>query len=254
MVGALVALVLAASGAGWAATRDAGSATITACANADEVLSLSTTGSCPSGNTLVEWNQQGPQGLPGQTGAPGADAPVPIAARLTQVFTHRFQVECVFGAPGTYGVDGKVDVKANASGWPAWLGPHWVKHHHKIPAVLGITCTLAAGTSPSALTVRDQVTQTFYWFGGGFQRYMPTSFAGPLETTAQVAAPALVNGIPYLAAFYCVAGIVDTSKGRVTHVLGLPGIEFTGPEIDAQRGTAQPLKVLTKPIVAGPVR
>lgn len=250
MVVALVALVLAATGAGWAATRDAGSSTITACANADEVLSLSTTGSCTSGNTLVEWNQQGPQGPPGQQGAPGAAAPAPVAARLTQVFSHRFQVQYVFDGPGTYTVDGKVDVKAGAGGWPAWLIPHWVKHHHKIPTVLGITCTLATGASLSAMTVRDQVTQTFYWFGGSFQRYMPTSFAGPLETSAQVTAPALVNGIPYLAAFYCIAGIVDTSKGRVTHVLGLPGIQLQGPEIDAQRGTAQPLKVLTKPIVA----
>lgn len=162
MVVALVALVLAASGAGWAATRDVGNATITACANADKVLSLSTSGTCPSGNTLVEWNQQGPPGAPGQAGAPGAAAPTPIAARLTQVFTHRFQVEYVFSTPGTYTVDGKVDVKADAGGWPAWLTPHWVKHHHKMPTVLGITCTLATGTSLSALTVQDQVTQTFY--------------------------------------------------------------------------------------------
>jgi hypothetical protein len=122
---ALVALVLAATGVGWAASRDQSASVITACANADQVLSLSTTGSCPQGDTLVQWNQQGPQGLqgppglpglvgpPGQQGPPGAAASGNVVAWGPSEYKNGFSIQAEVDKPGQYWLDGSVYLNLN---------------------------------------------------------------------------------------------------------------------------------------------
>src|SRR2546423_1148129 len=94
---ALTALVLCAGGVGWAATRDASTQVITACADqAGGTLHLLTSGSCdPASQTQVQWNQQGPQGaqgLAGPQGPPGSTANQAVSAALQTTFPNRFTV------------------------------------------------------------------------------------------------------------------------------------------------------------------
>lgn len=93
---------------------------ITACANADQVLSLSTSGSCPQGDTLVQWNQQGPQGPqgppglqglegpPGQQGPPGAAASGYVVAWGPSEYKNGFSIRAEIDKPGKYWLDGSV--------------------------------------------------------------------------------------------------------------------------------------------------
>ncbi len=77
---AIVALLLALSG-GYAIAASTAAKTITACANKRTgELFLSTHGRCTKTQQKVAWDQEGPQGIPGMTGATGPAGAAPPSA------------------------------------------------------------------------------------------------------------------------------------------------------------------------------
>ncbi len=70
---AVTAVVLAAGGASWAATRQAGSGVINACEDtSSRALSIAP---CSTSQTALQWNVEGPQGPAGAAGAQGPQGP-----------------------------------------------------------------------------------------------------------------------------------------------------------------------------------
>ncbi|MGO9960581.1 MAG: hypothetical protein ACLP50_32170, partial [Solirubrobacteraceae bacterium] len=77
---AIAALFLALSG-GYAIAASTAAKTITACANKRTgELFLSTHGRCTNTQQKVAWDQEGPQGIPGMTGATGPAGAAPPSA------------------------------------------------------------------------------------------------------------------------------------------------------------------------------
>ena len=77
--GAFAAAVLA-GGVAWAAIPEGG--VIQGCYDAGGNLKVVAALPCPKGYTSLPWNQQGVQGLPGQSGKNGADGKSPTVAQL----------------------------------------------------------------------------------------------------------------------------------------------------------------------------
>ena len=83
-------LVLALGVGGGYALAAGKTKTITVCAdNGSGILHLKTHGRCKRGQTRVTWNQQGPQGVPGEAGATGS-----ALNRGTQIFERAGTVIC----------------------------------------------------------------------------------------------------------------------------------------------------------------
>lgn len=101
----LAVVAAAAGGVAWA-TTGASTAVITACANDAKALFLSTNGSCPSGQTLIRWNEQGPQGAPGPPGT----SPPPVRAFGPSSYKRQFSINAEIDQPGDYFIDGSVDL------------------------------------------------------------------------------------------------------------------------------------------------
>lgn len=114
---ALAALFIALGGASFAAVHSqAGSSQITACADpaGGGPLQLLTSGSCPSGQTALSWNQQGPQGPPGLPGsandaqlASGSVPALPAAKKVNLLLN--------FDHADLYLVEGYTDVIATSA-------------------------------------------------------------------------------------------------------------------------------------------
>jgi hypothetical protein len=209
---ALAALLFAGGGVSWAVTQNSSPSVITSCVDQNNFMHLSTDGTCPvgSGQTTVQWNQQGPagptgvQGAPGLVGSqgpPGRNAAQPVVATVHQTFHYKFAVVLSFSATGTYFVDGSVTEQVNTAGWST------VYRKYGAP---GITCFLIAGPPT---TTFDQETQTFYYYGGTIDRYYPLTVNGP----AGAAATIKVTSLPYTAKFQCEG---TTTKGpKITRVV-----------------------------------
>jgi hypothetical protein len=222
----MLALAIALGGVGYAATRDtAGSQVINACVEpADNSLRLSTNGTCPGGQTLISWNQQGPQGAPGTSGPPGASPSPVIANSLSKTFKGKFFVSTEIDQAGTYELEGKVVEQANTNTWT-------------LKKTNTVTCGLYSGVPTSnALTILRQNTQSFIYGNGGFN---PPSFYGTIDLTFVQS----VSTVPFEIAFAChekynpsaalvkftdpALSVQDVSKGVLQFGSKLPHI--TGP-------------------------
>jgi hypothetical protein len=178
---ALAALVVAATGAGWALGSDQNASVISACANTDQVLSLSTTGSCPQGSTLVQWNQQGPQGLegpPGQQGAPGAGGGV--VAWGPSEYKNGFTIRGEIDKTGTYWIDGSVYLNLN------------VMHNDLVPTQplkslpLTPSCGLLTGPLNGGATEVGSWRSTWWYHPNGQSWFPPLPFQGQIDAASDV--------------------------------------------------------------------
>lgn len=179
---ALTALVLAATGAGWAVGSEQSGPVITACANVDQVLSLSTTGSCPSGSTLVQWNQQGPQGLeglPGQQGPPGSGSGAVVAWGPSE-YKNGFAIRGEIDKPGKYWLDGSVYLTLS------------VVHNDRVPAgpvpslPLTPSCHLLTGPLNGGATEVGSWSNTWWYHPFGQSWFPPLPFQGQVDATSDV--------------------------------------------------------------------
>jgi hypothetical protein len=182
----IVALVLAgaAGGVAWAATRATNSGVITACADpAGGQLFLSSNGSCAGGQTLVTWNEQGPQGQPGQQGPPGqAGASAGSVVAWGPSKYHGFSISSEIDTAGTYVIDGSADLE---------LDP---KTHH--PFVL--RCRLYDGPKGGSASVIESWNQTYVFHNG---IVFPGN--GPIDVEHQLAVAA--GDVPLAVYYSCQA-------------------------------------------------
>jgi hypothetical protein len=243
---AIAALVLAGGGVSWAVTQ--GSSVITSCVDANNVMHLSTDGTCPvgSGETTVQWNQlgltgptgiQGARGLVGSQGPPGrpgVSAAQPVFAFGHQVFSFRFAIDMDFTAPGTYDVEGTVTEDVNTATW---------SHVFDKYKGLGLTCLLYAGAN--GWLRRDVETTSFTFYGGSINKFYPTFIDGPAGAGAIVNVP----GLPYHARFQCEGTL--THNGRIVKVVNLPA-KWIDPSITAEIAKIQHVSP-SKLVVVGPV-
>jgi len=181
---ALLALAIALGGVGYAATtRDSSpSQVIHACVEpAGNHMTYSAGGTCPGGQTLITWNQQGPQGPPGANGV--SPSPV-IANTLSKTFKGHFFISTEVDKPGTYEFEGKVVEQANTKSWT-------------LKKTNTVTCGLYTGVPSSNVrsTVRQNV-QSFVYGNGGFN---PPSFYGTIDQTWVET----VTNPPFAIAFAC---------------------------------------------------
>jgi hypothetical protein len=245
---ALVALVLAAAGVSWATVGESGQPVITACANEDLLLSLSTNGSCPQGSTTVQWNQQGPQGPQGPQGSPGLIGPqgppgagatpaAPVVATLFKTYKSGFSVQTAFDAPGAYTVNGNVTENVDPSAWPA--------RFTGTPPSIALHCELLAGPNGGQTTLVGRQTQVFSWYGGTIRHYFPSTYDGPAGAGGTVT----ITSVPYTAFFTCET-FGDSSGDH--HRQALPGVQFVNPTINIGHETLQTLSP-SKLIEAGPI-
>jgi hypothetical protein len=179
-------LAVAAGGVGWAATRSAGSGVITACADpAGGQLFLSSNGSCAGGQTLVSWNQEGPQGQPGQQGPPGAaGASAGGVVAWGPSKYHGFSISSEIDTARTYVIDGSADEQ---------LVP---KTQH--PFIL--RCRLYAGPKNGSASVIESWNQKYVFHNGVI---FPGS--GPLDVGHELAVAA--NDVPLAIYFACQSNV-----------------------------------------------
>jgi hypothetical protein len=221
----MLALAIALGGVGYAATTagdSSGNQVINACVEpADNSLRLSTNGSCPGGQTLITWNQLGPQGPPGN---PGVSSSPVIANNLSKTFKGRFFVSTEIDKAGTYEFEGKVLEQANTATWT-------LKKKNTV------TCSLASGVPTSnALTLLRQNTQSFNYGNGGFD---PPSFYGTVDLTYVDT----VSTVPFEIAFACHA------KYNASAAL----VKFTDPALSVQDVSKGVLQFGSKlPHIKGP--
>jgi hypothetical protein len=160
-------LVMAAGGFAWADTRSVSPKVITACANADNALFLSTTGSCPSNETVLSWNQQGPPGPAGQ-------APQPVLVRAPSSYKRGFSIKGEIDAAGDYFIDGSVDLS---------LTPKLQdNHYHPFKAF----CNLYRQPPNSTATLLARWTMVFHRIIGG---YSPGSVNGLIDVNGTYQLP-----------------------------------------------------------------
>ena len=138
---ALGALLLAGGGVGWAASTTSDSGVVNACAGAtSRQLYLMPPGGCQAGDTALQWNVQGPQGIqgprglqgvpgtpglqgvPGTPGRQGAQGPAGVSAGAVGAGLpgangggkggtyHRFRLHLLLAVPGIYSVTGTTEV------------------------------------------------------------------------------------------------------------------------------------------------
>ena len=157
-------LVLAAAGVGWATTRAGDPVVIHACANADNALFLSASGSCSPGQTPLSWNQQGPQGPPGATG----QAPIPLRAFGTSSYKRGFSISAEIDAPGDYFIDGSVDLA---------LTPSRLHNKHIFKAY----CYLYSGPKGASAVRIAQWSTVFHLHAGQPSFFVPSSVNGLVD-------------------------------------------------------------------------
>jgi hypothetical protein len=200
---------------------------ITACADANNVMHLSTTGSCDPAvyPTTIQWNQQGPQGPQGPQGLQGAQGQIGpqgppgsasqgiIAATLPQTFTGGFHVYTAIAGQGTYLVQGSVTERINTAGW---TGPK-----------KNIYCIMQWGKQD------NELRQSFQYFSPQSDgTFAPPSYKGPASISAIDTSPSY--GVSYL------CNLISHN-----HVKPLP--TFINPTI-----TVTPVReatLLTRPVV-----
>lgn len=163
VIGAVLAV--AGAGVGWAATRAISPGVITACVGppgASPALQYSPNGTCATGQTIVQWNQQGPQGLvgpqglegpPGQQGTqgpPGQSATTtgPVIAWGPSKYSNGFTISGIVTTRGNYAFEAQVDEKVTLS-----------PHAHT--GGFGITCSLLSGPPNGSATELTSSTQPF---------------------------------------------------------------------------------------------
>ncbi|HEY1356061.1 MAG TPA: hypothetical protein VGF09_07070 [Solirubrobacterales bacterium] len=177
----MAALVLASTGVGWAVGSDQSNSVITACANADQTLSLSTSGSCPPGSTLVQWNQQGPQGLegsPGQQGPSGTGGGV--VAWGPSEYKNGFSIRGEIDKPGKYWLDGSVYLKLNAV------------HNDRVASAsvksvtLTPSCHLLTGPENGGASEVANWSNTWWYHPYGQSWLPPLPFSGQVDATSDV--------------------------------------------------------------------
>jgi hypothetical protein len=160
-------LVLAAGGFAWADTRSAGQNVITACVNDAHQMFLSPNGSCPSNETTLSWNQQGPPGPAGQ-------APQPVLAHAPSSYKRGFSIKGEIDAPGDYFIDGSVDLS---------LTPTLKDNHfHAFKAY----CNLYRQPPNSTATRIAGWTMIFKRTANG---YSPASVSGPVDVNGTYQLP-----------------------------------------------------------------
>jgi hypothetical protein len=182
MLVALAALVVAAGGAGLAVGSDQSTSVITACANADQQLSLSTTGSCPQGSTLVQWNQQGPQGLegpPGQQGPPGAGGGGVVAWGPSE-YKNGFSIRGEIDKAGAYWLDGSVYLNLNVM-HRTLVPPQPVKSLPLTPS-----CHLLTGPPNGGATEVGSWSDTWWYHPYGQSWFPPLPFHGQVDAVSDV--------------------------------------------------------------------
>jgi hypothetical protein len=201
----MLALAIALGGVGYAATtRDSGgSQPINACVEpAGNQLIYSASGTCSGGQTLITWNQVGPQGPPGAAGV--SSSPV-IANNLAKTFKGHFFISTEIDNPGTYEFEGKVVEQANTSGW-------------SLKKTNTVTCGLYSGVPTSnVLTTLRQNVQSFLYGNGGFN---PPSFYGTVDQTDVQT----VSSPPFEIVFAC------KEKYNASAAL----VKFTNPSLSVQ--------------------
>jgi hypothetical protein len=186
---ALAALVLAATGVGWAASRDQSASVITACANTDQVLSLSTTGSCPQEDTLVQWNQQGPQGLEGPQGLAGPQGPPGAASRGVVAwgpseYKNGFSIRAEIDKPGTYWSDGSVYL--NLSGGRHVVRPCVDKPGRPCTQTLTPSCQLLTGLPNEGATEAASWSDTWWYHPNTGSWFAQLPFHGQVDAASDV--------------------------------------------------------------------
>ncbi len=161
LVGSVIALGV--GGISWGISQAASQNVISACANADKALFLSTTGSCPSGQTLVQWDMQGPQGPPG----PAGQSPPPVKAFGSDTYDNGFSIKAEINQAGDYWIDGSVDLN---------LKPVAAHNHNR---TFKAFCRLYVGPQNGTATSVAQWTMVFHRHAGGV--YVPSSVNGPVD-------------------------------------------------------------------------
>jgi hypothetical protein len=192
-VAVALALAFGAAGVGWAATRGAAPGVISACANADNVLSLSTSGGCPSGQTLVTWNAVGPQGPPGQQGAPGVRSGPTALGFVRHQYNGAFTIAAALTNPGSYVVSGSAYAKLNGS--PS--GPIITIADHTP------RCELLSGAPNASASLLADWSFTFHHLKNP-SRWTPQSLTGPVDVNAALDVTA--EQTPVEVYFSCNAG------------------------------------------------
>jgi hypothetical protein len=163
----MIGIVLAGvGGVAWAATRAADSSVISACvAPGNPQLLYSANGTCPGGQTLITWNQQGPQGQPGPQGAPGASA----ASAATTAFgpskyANGFTISAELTQPGNYEFAGTIQ---NEFVITPKKGPNF-----------SVYCAVLSGPPNGSATRLTDATTT-YFYNRHTRVYQPSGFNGP---------------------------------------------------------------------------
>lgn len=233
MLVAVVALVLAATGVGWAATQS--TSVITACANADQVLSLSTTGSCPQGDTLVQWNQQGPQGLEGPQGAQGLAGPQGVqgpqgvagpaggvVAWGPSEYRNGFSIRAEIDNPGRYLLDGSAFL--SLSGGTGAKTTCTDNPCTPIPSErLMPLCRLLTGPPNGAATEVGRWTDTWWYHPQSQTWFPPLPFQGQVDAVSDVLN---VTSTPLEVYFTC----TPAHSARLLHWVR-PGVQWQHPTI-----------------------
>jgi hypothetical protein len=164
---AVIAVVLAAvGGVGWAATAATGSSVITACVEpAGGQMIYSATGTCPSGQTLVTWAEQGQQGMTGPQGPPGASASSGVTTAFgPSKYVNGFTISAEVDAKGNYDFVGTIQNEL-------------VNTPKKGPS-FSVYCAVLSGPPNGSATRLTDATTT-YFYNRRTRVYQPNGFDGP---------------------------------------------------------------------------
>jgi hypothetical protein len=232
---AVIGIVLAGiGGVGWAATRAADSGVITACVEpASSQLFYSSTGMCPGGQTLVTWNQQGPQGQPGPQGAPGASAATAATAAFgPSKYTNGFSISAEVDQPGNYDFAGTIQNELVVT--------------PKKGSNFAVYCAVLSGP-PNGSATRLTDATTKYIFNRHTQAYQPSGFNGPdgLDAVQVVTAHDVPLEVYYTCKKLGVAGKVIYTHPALT-LTAARGLHLkVGPALPVQQTVGPgPLRVL----------
>ncbi len=220
---ALAALVLAATGTGWALGSDQSTSVITACANDAQVLSLSTTGSCPQGSTLVQWNQQGPQGLTGQQGLPGAGGGGVVAWGPSE-YKNGFSIQGEIDKAGQYWLDGSVYLNMSITS-NTRVAPQSAKSLPLMPF-----CHLLTGPPNGGATQVASWGDTWWYHPYARSWFPPLPFHGQIDATSDVLD---VTNPPLELYFTCKVPISQQLRRWIAH----PDAAWLHPTIEVETYT-----------------
>jgi hypothetical protein len=218
-VAVIAGVLCAIGGIGWVATGATTSSVISACVEpASSQLFYSSSGTCPGGQTLVTWDQQGqqgPQGQPGQQGPPGASA----ASAATTAFgpskyVNGFTISAEVDTKGNYDFAGTIQNELVTTVRPG--------------RNFSVYCAVLSGP-PNGSATRLTDNTTTYFYNRHTRTYQPNGFNGPDGLDAvQVVGP---NDVPLEVYYTC-------------KKLGISGrVVFTHPALTLTAARALHLKV-----------